>query len=86
MPNEETATAHALRLAREEWTAEAAAELNGIKEAAVEVWWAYDTLSTASTLGVQASAWTALHAAIGDLVTWLPGYDEDTGRLRGDEE
>lgn len=42
---------------------------------------AFERLSAAKTLPEMAAEFEALSNAMGDVATWLPGYDVDTGEL-----
>lgn len=59
------------------------------EDAGVEVAYAWHGFATAATALTQASALVALSNAMSDLVSWLPGFDGDTGTMpweRGEDE
>lgn len=50
-------------------------------QAAVNAWYSWDRFSRASTPIEQADAIADLANSMSDLATWLPGYDDRTGRI-----
>lgn len=55
-------------------------------DAALSAWHAWDRFSTARTPIEQADAIGDLADAMSNLATWLPGYDDRTGRISDPDE
>lgn len=52
-------------------------------DAVLSACFAYERVAEATTLPQQADAFRALADAMSDLMSWVPGYNMDTGRIEG---
>lgn len=58
----------------------------GWHDAGREAYWAWEELAEARNLSQQASAVDRLSNAMGNLVSWLPGWDWEHGVLKDPED
>jgi hypothetical protein len=56
-------------------------ELDGIKDAALAVYWDWDRFIGTSDPLLAASALISLSNSMSDLSSWLPGYNVNTGKV-----